>query len=262
MKVSTMRRVDAWVGAPLCLIASGLLALSRLWLKRAGNDRKPASVLVIKLSELGALITLGPAMRSLTELAGRENLFFLTFGESRALLEVLDYVPRENIFILPTDSLTNLLWGGLHVLRCLRRKHIECSVDLDFFARATALLGWLSGCPRRVGCHPYFGEGPYRGDLLTHRVKFNPHIHVCRMFETLAKAAELPTGDLPQLQFIPDPEDTSVEPFKPSAQEVLSVRRMMAEAGAGPDHRVILLNTEKRSPCANGGMDAMWSWPD
>ena len=243
MKVSTLRRVDAWIGGPLCLIASGLLAFSRLWLKPAGKNHKPGSVLVLKLSELGALITLGPAMRSLTKLTGRENLFFLTFGESRSLLEVLDYVPRENIFFLPTDSLIDLLWGGLHVLRSLRRKRIECSVDLDFFARATALLGWLSRCRRRVGCHPYFGEGPYRGNLLTHRVKFNPHIHVSRMFEVLAKAAEQPAGDLPQLKFIPDPADAPVEPFRPSAQEVLSVRRIVAEAGAGPHHRVILLNT-------------------
>ncbi len=243
MKVSTMRSVDGLVGVPLCLLATGLRALSRLWRKPAGREGKPASVLVIKLSELGALITLGPAMRSLTESTGRENVFFLTFGESHALLKVLDYVPRENIFILPTDSLINLFWHGLRVLRRVRRKRIECSVDLDFFARATALLGWLSGCRRRVGCHPYFGEGPYRGDLLTHRVKFNPHIHVCRMFEILAKAAERPAEDLPRLEFIPDPADVPVEPFKPSAEEILSVRSLMAEAGAGPHHRTILLNT-------------------
>ncbi len=239
MKVSTMRRIDAWIGIPLCLIAS---ALRKVFRRPVAADR-PKSVLIIKLSELGALVTLGPAMASLTRLVGRQNLYFLTFGESRGLLEILDYVPRENIFTLSTDSLAGLAWNALNGLLKLRRKRIDCSLDLDFFSRATALLGWLSGCRRRVGCHPYFGEGPYRGDLLTHRLKFNPHIHVSQMFEILADAVQKPAGHFPRVEFIPGPADAISQRFKPSAAELAAIERMLGEVGAGTQDTLVLLNS-------------------
>ena len=243
MKVSTMRRVDAWIGVPLCLLASSLRRVAR-WLFRstAGADR-PKSVLIIKLSELGALVTLGPALDVLTALVGRNNLYFLTFGESQELLEILDYVPREHIFVLRTDTPAHLVWNALGEMLRIRSKRIDCSLDLDFFSRATALIGWLSGCSRRVGCHAYFAEGPYRGDLLTHRVKFNPHIHVSQMFEVLAKAMEKPAGDFPRIEFVPNPVEAPRNRFEPTAAELAVVRRTLEEAGARTQDTLILLNS-------------------
>lgn len=243
MKVSTMRHADAGIGVPLCLLASGLQAVARALRRPSDAGGPPRSVLVIKLSELGALVTLGPAMRALTEMAGRDNIYFLTFGESRALLEALDYIPRENIFVLRTEALVQLALDALRCLVRLRGKRIACSVDFDFFARATALLGWLCGCRRRVGCHAYFGEGPYRGSLLTHRVKFNPHLHVSRMFEILARAAAKPSGEFPRMEFVPDPAEAPRERFRPSPGESAGVQKLMTEAGVVPGNAVILLNT-------------------
>ncbi len=242
MKVSTMRQVDAWIGAPSCLLSSCLRAARRLF-KPPITAGKPKSVLIIKLSEIGALVTLGPALRSLTELVGRSNLYFLTFGESLGLLEILDYVPRENIFILRTDSLIQLVWSALGCLRRIRSRRIGCSVDLDFFSRATALLGLFSKCPLRVGCHAFFGEGPYRGDLLTHRVKYNPHIHISQMFEIMAKAVATPAGDFPCIEFSPSPLEAPRVRFAPTAEEQDSVKRMLSAVGSSPQDTLILLNS-------------------
>jgi ADP-heptose:LPS heptosyltransferase len=233
-----MRRVDAWLGIPLCLCASAL----RRILPRRNAEGNPRSVLVIKLSELGALVTLGPAMGSLARLVGRQNLYFLTFGESRGLLEIMDFVPRENIYILRTDSLLRFIGDGLKTLRELRRRRIDCSLDLDFFSRATALLAWLSGCRRRVGCHSYFGEGPYRGDLLTHRIKFNPHIHVSRMFEIMAQAVQTSSQDFPRIEFVPAAADRISARFQASASELASIERLLEETGAAGRNPLILLN--------------------
>jgi ADP-heptose:LPS heptosyltransferase len=243
MKVATMRSVDAALGVPLCLLASSLRTLVRVLFKPGDPVHRPGSVLIIKLSEMGALVTMGPAMRSLTGLVGRENLYFLTFEESRALLEVLDFVPRENIYVLPTDSLANLMVQALSILRSIRQRRIDCSVDLDFFSRATALLGWLSGCRRRVGCHAYFGEGPYRGNLLTHRVKFNPHLHISQMFEILARAVQVPATDFPRIGHVPGPVCAPIERFRPDEAESASVRHILETAGAGSAGKIVLLNS-------------------
>jgi ADP-heptose:LPS heptosyltransferase len=253
-----MRWVDAWIGVPLCLFVSSLQKALRLVFRRAIPVGRPNSILIIKLSELGALVTLGPAMRSMTESAGRSNLYFLTFEESRELLEVLDFVPRENVFILRTESLTQLIRCALSSLRQIRAKRISCSVDLDFFSRATALLGWLSGCRRRVGCHAYFGEGPYRGDLLTHRVKFNPHVHISQMFEIMAKAVEKPAGDFPRIALVPGPAEAPRERFRPSGAEFAAVRRMLAEVEGDSNHTLFILN----SNISDREAVPLRKWPD
>lgn len=258
MKVSTMRRIDSWGGTPLCLIASGLLAVARRLFTFSVPNDKPKNILIIKLSELGALITLGPAMRSLTNWIGRGNLYFLTFGESRSLLEILDYVPQENILILRTDSLMHLIADALGALRRIRHMRIDCSLDLDFFSRTTALIALLSGCRRRVGCHAYFGEGPYRGNLLTHRVKFNPHVHVSQMFEILAKAVEKNAEDFPRIEFFPGPAEAPRDRFRATAAEIAKVQRMLAEVGAGAQDTLILLN----SNISDREVIPLRKWPD
>ncbi len=254
MKVSTMRRIDAWLGVPLCILAS----IIRKATSRSTPPGPPKSVLVIKLSELGALVTLGPAVTSLAGLVGKENLYFITFGESRALLDILDYAPRENIFALRTGSLAALVSDAVGSLIRLRRKKIDCSLDLDFFSRATALLGWLSGSRQRVGCHAWFGEGPYRGDLLTHRLKFNPHIHVSQMFQILAAAVQRPAGEFPRVEFIPDPAEAVKRRFQPSASELAAVERIVGEAGARPFDTLILLN----SNISDRESIPLRKWPD
>ncbi len=238
-----MRSVDAFIGVPLCLGVSGLRTATRLLSGNEAPTGKPGSVLIIKLSELGALVMMGPAVRSLTELVGRDKLYFLTFGESRPLLEILNFIPPGNIFSIRTDSLIRVVLDALSCLSEIRRRRIECSLDLDFFSRATALIALLSGCRRRVGCHAYFGEGPYRGDLLTHRLKFNPHIHVSRMFEVMARAVEMPAGDFPRIEYVPGPAVAPAMHFAPTGEEIAAVGHMLADVGVGTGHEIVLLNS-------------------
>jgi ADP-heptose:LPS heptosyltransferase len=242
MKVSRMRRIDAWAGVPLCFLASAFLSI---WKRLFGRDPNgdPASVLVIKLSEMGALVALGPAVRELTKKVGRSNLYFLTFAESLPFLEILDYVPKQNIFILPTDSLWGLILRAVRVLVTLRRGGIDCSVDMDFFSRATALLSLASGCRKRVGCHAYFGEGPYRGNLLTHRIKFNPHLHVSQMFEVLAGAVGIRAEETPRIEVVCSPVEVPKCRFQPSATESDAIGRMLAGLGVKPEDHLVLLNS-------------------
>ena len=47
-------------------------------------------------------------------------------------------------------------------------------------------------CPARrraSGLHRFTGELPYRGDLMTHRIQYNPHLHVSLLYAVLVEAA-------------------------------------------------------------------------
>src|SRR5262249_40563073 len=78
---------------------------------------------------------------------------------------------------------------------------------LEFFARFSAILAYLSGASSRVGFHPFGGGGPYRGDLMTHRLLFNPHLHTAQTFEVMVEALEIPPHRLPTFDRPPPPAD-------------------------------------------------------
>jgi ADP-heptose:LPS heptosyltransferase len=109
-----------------------------------------------------------------------------------------------------------------------------------------------------VGCHAYFREGPYRGNLLTHRVKFNPHLHISQMFEILAQAVQKPPADFPRIDQVPSPARAPSKRFRPDAAELAGVRLILETAGAGSAGKVILLN----SNISDREAIPLRKWPD
>ena len=195
MKVDTMRRIDHLAGVPLCWLASGLLRLVGGGGK-PGPGARPSKVLFIELSEMGSTILADPAMQKLKRERNVE-LFFAIFAKNAPSLHLLDTVPRENIFTIREDSLWHLLLDTLAFLRWTRRTGIDSVIDLELFSRYTALLTGLSGAVNRVGFHAFHNEGLYRGEMLTHRVAYNPHQHIAKNFIALVNALLSDREELP-----------------------------------------------------------------
>ena len=225
-----MLRVDRWVGAPLCFVATGLRALLT---RRPEPDTPVRRILFVKLAEQGSTVLACQALHDAVARVGRENVYMLVFEENRFILDLLHVIPPENVVPIRQDSFGTLLRTALAAVFRLRRLQIDAAVDLEFFARATALLAVASGAPVRVGLHAYFGEGPYRGDLMTHRVRYNPHLHTAHLFAALVAALDLPADRLPQFDLVPDLATRQPAPFAPAAREVDEVRALVGRHG-GP----------------------------
>ncbi len=192
MNVDTMRQIDYWAGVPLCWLSTLLKPLLRLFATRAFP---PRNVLLIELSEMGSAILVDPAMRRMR--IDGANLHFVIFAANRVSLDLLGTVPVENIFTIRSESIGTLLWDTLRFLAWARRKQIDTVIDLELFSRFTALLAGWCGAGSVVGFHRFHNEGLYRGDLLTRRVPYNPHIHIARNFFSLIHAAWSPTQENP-----------------------------------------------------------------
>ena len=184
MKVDTMRAVDYWVGVPLCALSTLLLGLLRPIRRPAAP---PTKILLIELSEMGSAILVDPAMEEMK--ARGAELHFAIFAHNKASLDLLRTVPSDNIFTLRADRLSSLLIDAIRFLIWTRRKGIDTVIDLELFSRATALLAAWSGAARLVGFYRFHNEGLYRGELLSHRVMYNPHVHIARNFFSLVDAA-------------------------------------------------------------------------
>jgi ADP-heptose:LPS heptosyltransferase len=254
MDVRTMRRVDRWIGAPLCAALSVFRRVDDLILRR-DRPSAPRRIAVLKLAEQGATVLAYPALQRAAEMVGAENLFFVVFEENRFILDLLQVVPDDNVIVIRSDGLVRVVADTLRAILRMHREHIDATVDFEFFARSTAILAYLSGARTRVGYHASFGEASYRGDLMTHRLSLNPFLHASEMFQVLVEAVGMPAEDFPACSLRP-PGDTELPMLEATAEEVEEVERVVCER-LGVERRpvLVLLNAN----C--GDMLPLRRWP-
>jgi ADP-heptose:LPS heptosyltransferase len=234
----TLQWLDRRVGAPLCL----LLSFAR-WVR----DPEPVpagpvrSILFLKLAEQGSTVLAHEAVRRAVERVGPDNVHFLVFEENRFIVDVIGLVPRENVHTVSTGSAWSMMASGVRVLGAIRRRRFDACIDMEFFARFSAAIAYLTGARRRVGFHVFFGEGPYRGDLMTHRVLYNPHLHTSRTFTSLVLALDAEPSAFPTFGVVP-PESPPLPVFQPDPAERAEVLRMLAAAGMSSSGRLVILN--------------------
>jgi ADP-heptose:LPS heptosyltransferase len=239
-QAQTLQWVDRRIGAPFCLALTGLRRLTEGAARRA--PAAPArTILFLKLAEQGSTVLAHEAIRLAVAKVGRENVYFLLFEENRFILDLLELVPRENVLTIRTRSPWTMATSAWRRLGEIRRRRFDACIDLEFFARFSAAIAWMTGARQRVGFHAYFGEGPYRGDLLTHRVLYNPHLHASQTFTSLVLALDLPPASLPTFPTVV-PMNPPLPPFRPSEAERDEVRRLLGELGVPAAGRLVLLN--------------------
>ena len=180
-----MRKIDYLAGIPLCFLVTQLMRLVGLILP--AKRQQPHKVLLVELSEMGSAILVDPAMRKLQQ-HGAE-LFFVIFKQNAPSLRLLGTVPEENVYTIRDSGLLPLAFDTLRLLFWTRSRGIDTVIDLELFSRYSALLTGLSGATNRIGYYAFYNEGLYRGEMLTRRVAYNPHIHIAKNFIALANAA-------------------------------------------------------------------------
>src|SRR2546429_2772536 len=235
-----LQRTDRWVGAPLC----ALLTLLRRIFGSAGQlrPRQIESILFVKFAEQGSTVLAYPAIRRAIEMVGRENVYFVVFEDNRFILDAMEIIPERNVITIATKSLFGLATGALRAVLQARKIGVDAVVDLEFLTRFSAILTFTTGAKSRVGFHTFFGDGPYRGDLMTHRLLYNPHLHTSQMFEAMVEALTRDPAVLPTFDFTPSVTQPLAR-FRPSPSEVdeinILLQRENPRIGSAP---LILLN--------------------
>src|SRR5437868_14600762 len=215
--ISTLQHTDRRIGAPLCAI---LTVFRRIF--ESTNPRGPHRVrriLFVKFAEQGSTVLAYPAIRRATEMVGRENVYFVVFKDNRFILDAMEIIPEGNVITIATRSLFGLAASALRAVLRVRKIGIDAVVDMEFLTRFSAILTFMTGAKSRVGFHTFFGDGPYRGDLMTHRLLYNPHLHTSQMFEAMVEALTRDPSVLPRFDFRPS-ENQPLATFRPSSSEV------------------------------------------
>jgi ADP-heptose:LPS heptosyltransferase len=240
MKLKTMRAIDYWIGIPLCCLCTQLVRL----MPRPKGPATPRRILFVELSEMGSTIIANPAL----EKAKRDldaEIFFLIFERNVDSLRLVDTVPEANIVTIRETSMMALIMDSLRFLAWVRRAKIDTVIDLELFSRYSALLTGLSGAKRTVGFHRFHGEGLYRGEMLTHRVNYNGHIHIAKNFVCMVNALLAPEPEIPYSKTHVSDEEIRVPIRVVPESEKEFVRGLVRQVYPDyrPDyHRIMLIN--------------------
>ncbi len=189
MKVSTQRFIDRYAGTSICRILS---LVNRLFGRNAAAV-ETQNILVIILSEMGALVLAAPMFRRLRQKFPAAALHVLLFEKNREVLELLGIIPPENILSIRDNSMSIFTRDTARVLQRMRRIKFDTVIDCELFSRISSILSFLSGAAVRVGFHPHTQEGLYRGNYINRPVPYNPYHHISRQFLTLAGAVDSKT---------------------------------------------------------------------
>ena len=137
---------------------------------------------------MGALILTRPMFDRLRENHPSATIYVLCSDRNRAALDLIDVVPPDQVVTVSIESLTSFAGDSIRAMRRVRAVRFDAVLDLELFARASAVLAALSGAPIKVGFDRFTQEGLYRGGAINRPVLYNPYQHIAHQFVTLADA--------------------------------------------------------------------------
>src|SRR5262245_31531451 len=202
---------------------------------------------------MGAIILTRPMFDRLRERHPSATIHVLCSDRNRQALDLLDIVPAEQAIVVRSGSLATLAKDSLLAVRRMRSLRLDVVIDLELFARASAIYAGLSGARIRVGFHRFRQEGLYRGDFLNRSVLYNPYQHIAQQFVTLADA--IGSTDTPKSKRLVDAAPLALPPLALRPAELENARDALYRLHpAIADRPLVFL-------CPGAGLLPIRAWP-
>ena len=243
MKIDMMRKIDRKAGIPLCFFFSGIKKIQQL-ISRQNLKKSPEKILFIEMSEMGSIVLAYSLFKKTKDRYPDAELFFLTFKDTRFAVDILHLFPEENVVTIDSRSFLSFFISSLKAIRKLRKNHIDLAFDMELFARFTTLLCYMIGVKAHVGFDGYTLEGLYRGNLLTHKAIYNPHIHISQNLLNLIDAFSSSGGEIPRPKKSIHERDIVIPRAiltKRARQNILN-KLASKNPGIKSAHKIILIN--------------------
>lgn len=195
-----MRKIDYWLGIPVCFIFSILFKLKSIFVNIPLNNKTIKKVAFLQISEMGSAVSASPSVQYVKDNFPGVQVFYVLFKKHVEIIEVLGIVDKKNIYTIRENNFLHFLIDTLSVIFKLRGLKIDAVIDLELFSRFSALLSHLSGSRLKVGYNMFKMEGLYRGDFQTHKVMYNYYQHLGYNFLSLVKSMEIKNEEIPHLK--------------------------------------------------------------
>jgi len=249
MKVNTQRLIDRCIGTIICRIFS----LYYRFFKKESKPVEIKKILIILLSEMGALVLAYPMFQRLKEKFPDAALHVMLFEKNREVLDLLGVIPSENILMINDKSMSAFIKDTAGALFSTRKIKFDTVIDCELFSRISSILAFLSGGALRVGFHPHTQEGLYRGNFMNRPVLYNPYHHISRQFLTLVDAINSDTHPKAKRR-VPN-ETLAIPTIKVGQKEIDNAKKKLYACAPGVEAKKIVLIYP------GGGLLPIRAWP-
>ena len=249
MNIDTQRFIDRYLGTLICKIFS---IYNRL-VHKEFNNQPNQKILIILLSEMGALVLARPMFQRLKEKYPAAELYVVLFEKNKEVMDLLGVVAPQHIITIQDTSMLTFIRDTLKGLITMRKLKFDTVIDCELFSRISSILAFLSGATVRVGFHPHTQEGLYRGQFINRPVLYNPYHHISRQFLTLVEAID--SDSRPPAKYrVPD-QNLALPAIKVAPREIEKARqKLFALAPKLADKKIVLIYP-------GGGLLPIRAWP-
>jgi lipopolysaccharide heptosyltransferase II len=238
MHPDTMRFIDRWAGIPLCFFTSLLIWKNK---KTGIGAESNDTIVFIGIAEIGALVVAYPAIQEARKQHPQSRICFITAPAGKQTLELMGFEVKD-ILLIRTSSIQNIL-GDIVKIRNVFKKVRVSAVVLEPFTRFSTLVATWIGASKRLGCHRFLAEGVYLGNLLTHRLVYNPHLHASQTYFALAKLLEEPESVEPTLkEVVASQIKNRLKIEIPENEHQILKQRLQGEISDFSFKKIVLLN--------------------
>ena len=193
-----MRFIDRWAGIPLCFVTglwSWIINIRKAKSDNYLNQDSPEIIIFIGLAEIGALVVAYPAIKEAREKYPNSRVCFITAPVGLETLQLMGF-EQDEILLVSTTSLSDMFLNLISIRKKFSGKRVSAIV-LEPFTRISALISVWIGATNRIGCYRFYNEGSYIGNLLTHRLVYNSHLHASQTYLALTKTLSEPISNQP-----------------------------------------------------------------
>lgn len=184
MQVELSRKIDYWIGIPVCFILSSFKKIIQLFCLNKKTNQ-PKKIMFMEFSEMGSAILAYPAIKKAKAIYPKAEIYFWIFKQNRAAVDLLQIIPKTNVKTIDNNNLCYFIKNIVYNLIWMHKEKIDTIIDMELFSRFSSILTYLSRAKIRVGFYKYSLEGLYRGDLHSHKVIYNPYLHISENFISL-----------------------------------------------------------------------------
>ncbi len=240
MNIKQMRIIDTYVGGLTCLFLDIFERARKIFFPKRTDclAAEPKKILVTKYLGMGSILLATPMLRAIRNRFPKSKIVFLTFEGNRKFVEQIELI--DDVLSIRTSSLLVFIRDLFAALYGIRRSKFDVVFDLEFFARFSTIVSYLSGARARIG---YYLPRLWRGDLLSHTIHFNPYKHVTEVFSAQLLPFNIKVADFSLI--------------KPNIKEekIKRVDLLLKEKGAGEDEHIISVNVNA------SGLSIERKWP-
>jgi len=152
--------------------------------------------LFVKLAEQGSTVLATTPLGAVAVSAAKTSTS--SCSREPVILDLLGVVPPENVFVIRTRSAWAMIASCLAQLAAIRRRHLDACIDLEFFARSSVALAFLTVRARALG-FTLISATARIAAICSRPVNYNPHLHASAAFASLLHALDVDPASLPTM---------------------------------------------------------------